>query len=79
MPQDPNDLRRVAGDLQRDVAALSAEIYAKTLLIEKLKMQLAVLRRARFGRSSERLDQAVEQLELLIGDIEETEAENEVR
>jgi transposase len=69
LPQDPNDLRRVAGDLQRDVAALSAEIYAKTLLIEKLKMQLAVLRRARFGRSSERLE----------GDIEETEAENEVR
>jgi transposase len=79
LPRDPDDLRRVAGDLQRDVAALSAEVYAKTLLIEKLKMQLAVLRRARFGRSSERLDQAVEQLELLIGDIEETEAENEVR
>ena len=79
LPRDPDDLRRVAGDLQRDVATLSAEIYAKTLLIEKLKMQLAVLRRARFGRSSERLDQAVEQLELLIGDIEESEAESEAR
>ena len=77
LPCDPDDLRRVAGDLQRDVAALSAEVYAKTLLIEKLKMQLAVLRRARFGRSSEKLDRAVEQLELLIGDIEESEAENE--
>ena len=66
LSRDPDDLRRVAGDLQRDVATLSTEIYAKTLLIEKLKMQLAVLRRARFGRSSERLDQAVEQLELLI-------------
>jgi transposase len=79
LPQDPDDLRRIAGDLQRDVAALSAEIHAKTLLIEKLKMQLAVLRRARFGRSSEKLDRAVEQLELLIGDIEETEAENEAQ
>jgi transposase len=79
LPQDPDDLRRVAGDLQRDVAALSAEIHAKTLLIEKLKMQLAVLRRARFGRSSEKLDREVEQLELLIGDIEESEAENEGR
>jgi transposase len=79
LPRDPDDLRRVAGDLQRDVAALSAEVYAKTLLIEKLKMQLAVLRRARFGRSSEKLDRAVEQLELLIGDIEESEAENEAR
>lgn len=61
LPHDPHDLRRVAGDLQRDVAALSAEVHAKTLLIEKLKMQLAVLRRARFGRSSEKLDSAVEQ------------------
>jgi hypothetical protein len=29
-------------------------------------MQLAVLRRARFGRSSEKLDRNIEQLELLI-------------
>ena len=33
-------------------------------------MQLAVLRRARFGRSSEKLDHAIEQLELLIGELE---------
>jgi transposase len=38
-----------------------------------------VLRRARFGRSSEKLDAQVEQLELLIGDIEETDAEFEAR
>ena len=43
---------------------------AKTLHIERLKMQLAVLRRARFGRSSEKLDHAIEQLELLIGELE---------
>ena len=74
LPDDPNELRRVAGDLQRDVAALSAEVHAKALLIEKLKMQLAILRRARFGRSSEKLARAIEQLELLIGDIEESDA-----
>ena len=37
---------------------MPAEIHAKTLYIEKLKMQLAALRRARFGRSSEKLDHA---------------------
>lgn len=79
LPHDPYDLRRVAGELQRDVAALSAEVHAKTLLIEKLKMQLAVLLRARFGRSSEKLDSAVEQLELLIDDLEESEAEHLAR
>jgi transposase len=64
LPHDREDLRRLASELQR-------EIHAKTLLIEKL--------RARFGRSSEKLDGQVEQLELLIGEIEETEAESEAR
>jgi hypothetical protein len=39
LPKDPAELRRFA-------AALAAEVHAKTLLIEKLKMQLAILRRA---------------------------------
>ena len=70
LPEDPAELRRFA-------AALAAEVHAKTLLIEKLKMQLAVLRRARFGRSSEKLDRDIEQLELLIGDMEESDAEQQ--
>jgi len=72
LPSDPQALRAFA-------AALQAELYGKTLHIEKLKAQLAVLRRARFGRSSEKLDAQVEQLELAIGDLEEGEAENEAR
>ena len=51
----------------------------RTLHIEKLKMQLAVLRRARFGRSSEKLDHEIEQLELLIGELEEEQAEEKAR
>ena len=38
-------------------------------------MQLAALRRARFGRSSEKLDHKIEQLELRIGELEEEQAE----
>src|SRR5208337_4349216 len=63
----------------RLIAVRDAELYAKTLQIEQLKAQLAVLRRARFGRSSEKLDREIEQLELLIGDIEEGVAESEAR
>jgi transposase len=77
LPDDPTALRDLAVDLQAElarkdieIAANAAEIHAKTLHIEKLKMQLAVLRRARFGRSSEKLDHAIEQLELLIGELE---------
>lgn len=60
-----------AASLQSRYAALEAELYAKTLHIEKLKAQLATLRRARFGRSSEKLDREIGQLELLIDDLEE--------
>ena len=82
LPTDPEALRQFAASLQAElgrkeieIAANAAEIYAKTLHIEQLKAQLAVLRRARFGRSSEKLDREIEQLELLIGDLEEDAAE----
>jgi transposase len=86
LPTDPEALRALAEALQAEladkelaIAARDAEIHVKTLHIEKLKAQLAVLRRARFGRSSEKLERAIEQLELLIGELEEGEAESEAR
>src|SRR3954451_4023879 len=86
LPSDPAALRVLAAGLQAElarkeleIAANAAEIHAKTLHIEKLKMQLAVLRRARFGRSSEKLDSEIDQLELLIGELETDQAEAESR
>ncbi len=86
LPGDPEVLRAFAAGLQAElarkdmeIAANAAEIHAKILHIEKLRMQLAVLRRARFGRSSEKLDGDIEQLELLIGELEEEAAEGEAR
>src|ERR1700693_1864383 len=63
----------------RVIAVRDAELYAKTLQIEHLKAQLAVLRRARFGRSSEKLDREIEQLELALGELEESVAESNAR
>ncbi|MGO9474450.1 MAG: IS66 family transposase [Rhodomicrobium sp.] len=57
-----------------EILVYKDEVYAKTLHIEKLKAQLAVLRRARFGRSSEKLNREIEQLELAIDDAEESQA-----
>ena len=78
LPTNPEELRQFAASLQAElareeieIAANAAEIHAKTLHIEQLQAQLAVLRRARFGRSSEKLDREIERLELLIGDLEE--------
>lgn len=65
-------------ELRALTAQLQAELYAKNLYIEKLKAQLATLKRARFGRSSEKLDRLIEQLELTITDLEEGEAQADV-
>jgi hypothetical protein len=85
LPANLSALRIFAADLQAElarkdieIAANAAEIHAKTLHIEKLKMQLAVLRRARFGRSSEKLNRDIEQLELLIGALEQDAAAEDV-
>jgi transposase len=79
LPSDPAELRAFAASLQVQLQTRDAELYAKTLHIEKLKAQLALLRRARYGRSSEKLDGEIEQLELLIGDLEEGSAESAER
>ena len=86
LPSDPAALRALAAGLQAElarkeleIAANAAEIHAKTLHIEKLKVQLATLRRSRFGRSSEKLEGEIEQLELLIGELETDQAEAESR
>src|SRR3954467_12445668 len=86
LPAHPAELRGFAASLQAELAhkdlelaANAAEIHAKTLHIEKLKMQLATLRRARFGRSSEKLDGEIEQLELLIGELEADAAAQDAR
>ena len=67
LPSDPEALRAFAARLQAEIATRDQEIYSKTLHIEKLKAELALLKRGRYGRSSER----IEQLELLIGEFEE--------
>ena len=72
-------LKHEHGSLKNKLQVRDAELYAKTLHIEKLKAELALLRRARFGRSSEKLDRDIAQLELLIGDLEEGRAESRER
>jgi len=79
LPENIDELRVFAASLQTEVQVYKDELYAKTLHIEKLKAQLAVLRRARFGRSSEKLDREIEQIELALGDLEEGAAENAAR
>jgi transposase len=67
LPDDVEGLKRLA------LAAMAA-LKTKTLEVEKLKLQLARLRRLQFGRSSEKLDREVAQLELLLEELETSAA-----
>ena len=51
--------------LTEDVSQRDVMIKALRLTIEKLKIELTHLRRMRYGRSSEKMDAAQSQLELL--------------
>jgi transposase len=59
--------------------AAESEAKVGALEIERLKLMLAKARRAQFGQSSERGQQLIEQLELAIEDLEETQAVAEAK
>jgi transposase len=70
-PSLPTDI----DSLQRLVIAQRAEILSRDVLIEKMRMELTRLKRQQFGRSSERLDQQIAQLELSLEELEASEAQ----
>jgi len=72
LPSDPESLRAI-------IAAQAAELRAQGTLIDKLKAQLAALRRVRFGASSEKIERAIAQLELTLEDIEACAAQEQPR
>jgi transposase len=59
-----------------EAAIVKAKLTAALLEIEQIKMQLATLRRQRYGRSSEKLDNDIAQLEMRLEDCEEDVGEH---
>jgi len=79
LPTDTESLHRLLiaarqGITERDeqLRRAEAQIAYSTLEIENLKLQLAKLRRMQFGRSSERLSAAIEQIEFKLEELETT-------
>jgi transposase len=62
----PNDVET----LKRLILEQQALIDSHALEIERLRVQLSRLRQLRYGRSSEKLDQQIEQLELTLEELE---------
>jgi transposase len=67
LPCDPDALKAI-------IRAQASELAAKGSVIEQLRAELAVLKRARFGTSSEKLARIIDQLELALGECEADEA-----
>ena len=77
LPNDIEELKRLVALRTAERDAAKAGLLLKTLEAEKLKTQIARLRRQAFGASSERVRRELEQLELKLEDIEAAEAQAE--
>ena len=66
LPDDVESLKRL-------IIEQRAELLSRDLQIEKLKIELARLKRLQFGRSSEHVSQQIAQLELTLEELEASE------
>ena len=80
---DPNELKSLIVAQHKQILAHREQLQAKDeqLLsrdaeIEHLKLLIAKLRRMQFGRSSEKVDRQIEQLELRLVELEESRSKN---
>jgi transposase len=74
----PNDVEALKGIVLQHSAALAvaeARLIAQKLELEKLRFEIACLKRTRYGRSSEQLDAKLTQMQLTLEDLEASLAE----
>src|SRR6202044_3160828 len=71
----PAELHAFALACQSELKVAEISVQYKALEIEKLKLQIAKLRRMQFGRSSERITRQIEQLELRLEELQARRAE----
>lgn len=67
--------RAALEEREATLATKQAEAVYLQTWIEKLELEIARLRRMQFGRSSERLAERIDQLELIVEDLEATQAQ----
>src|SRR6516162_1159516 len=77
LPDGIEELKRLLVASRAELAAAKAGLLTRTLEVEKLKIEIARLKRMSFGASSERIHRELEQLELKLEELETAEAEAE--
>lgn len=75
LPDDIHALKSLVIEHSRALEVADALCISQKLELEKLRFQIAVLKRERYGRSSEQLDQQLTQMQLSIEDLETSLAE----
>ncbi len=73
----PDEVRALIASQAATILRQQAALDGQAARIEQLRAQLAKLRRMQFGRSSEKLDAAITQLELALEDLEEEQGAQE--
>ncbi len=69
LPEDPALMKAMIAALQAENARMSATIRAHDQLIETLRLRIAKLKKQAFGKSSEKVEREIEQLELALEDL----------
>jgi transposase len=72
LPDDTNALQAL-------VRQLAGAVKTQAITIEQLKLQIARLKRMQFGKSSEKIEREIEQLELQLDDLQQEAAVREAK
>ncbi len=70
LPDDPAILKAMIVSLQADAGKMKATLRAHEALVQALQIQIARLRKQKFGASSEKIEREIEQLELALESLE---------
>lgn len=73
---DPESLKALIRAQQAEIRRQDQALLSRDAEIEHLQLLIAKLRREQFGRSSEKLDRQIEQLELRLGELEASRAKD---
>jgi transposase len=69
LPEDPALLKAMIAQLQAENAKLTTTLRAHDLVVQALRLQIAKLKKQAFGKSSEKIQREIEQLELALEDV----------
>jgi len=79
LPDDIDALKVLVLAGETLVAELRSQLLTRALEIDRLKLQIAWLRRMQFGRKSERLDGQIEELEFKLEELQTEEAATQAK